>query len=245
MNPKSSTLFHFTGNIDILKSILKDGFWPRYCLEDVAWLTVNEYDYISFPMVCFCDIPLSRIEEHVGFYGRFGIGMSRKWAEQNGLNPILYVSGSNHLAVELLHLNEHANELEGEKRSAAKETMRYIFAHIKPTTGSMVIKGAPVQKRFYQESEWRYVPKCDKITSYLKRVEHDDSDRLLSENLKTRNHCLLKFEPSDVRYIFVENDSDVPAIMNHIQSELDGHSLAAIKILSSRVLSLESLHEDL
>jgi hypothetical protein len=245
MSPKSSTLFHFTRNVSVLESILVEGFWPRYCLEDVSRLSANEYDFISFPMVCFCDIPLSRIEEHVDFYGRFGIGMSRKWAEQNGLNPILYVSGSNNLSSELLQLNVHANELKDEKRDAAKQTMRYIFAHVKPTTGAMVVNGVPVQKNFYQECEWRYVPKSTDLTPYLSKAKHEDSDILASENGKTRAHCLLKFEPADVKYIFVESDSDIPRIVDFIQSKLDAHSFAAVKILSSRVLSLESLHPDL
>lgn len=75
-------------------------------------LTENAHDFVAFPMVCFCDIPLSRIDEHIGFYGRFGIGMTRKWAEQNGLNPVLYASGSNNLTKELLALNSHVNKLE-------------------------------------------------------------------------------------------------------------------------------------
>jgi len=37
MKPRSSTLFHFTKNEEILFDIMENGFWPRYCLEDIQW----------------------------------------------------------------------------------------------------------------------------------------------------------------------------------------------------------------
>jgi len=244
MKPKSNSIFHFTKNIENLKSILKNGFWPRYCLEDMLLLTENAHDFVAFPMVCFCDIPLSRIDEHIGFYGSFGIGMTRKWAEQNGLNPVLYASGSNNLTKELLALNGHVNNLEKSLQNEAKVTTRYIYAHVKPTTGMMVVSGKPVSKDFYQECEWRFIPQHPEITSYLHHDEFNENN-LEGENEKTFDNSLLKFEPSDIRYIFVEKDSDIPSIMNFIQADLDGHSAAALKILSSRVLSLESFGGDL
>lgn len=245
MKPKSNSIFHFTKNLEVLKAILKSGFWPRYCLEDMLLLTENLHDFVAFPMVCFCDIPLSRIDEHIGFYGKFGIGMTRKWAEQNGLNPILYASGSNNLTKELLALNGHINKLEKRLQQDAKITTRYIYGHVKPTTGMMVVAGTPVSKDFYQECEWRFIPQHPEITSYLRRDQFIDETKLEEENSKTLKLSLLKFEPSDVKYIFVEKDSDIPAIMNFIQAELDGHTASALKILSSRILSLESFGGDL
>ncbi|MFU0923178.1 abortive infection system antitoxin AbiGi family protein [Kluyvera sichuanensis] len=82
MKPKSETLFHFTKSSDTLEIILKNGFWPRYCLEDIRWLEFTDVEYVSYPMVCFCDIPLSRISEHVSFYGSFGLGVSKDWAKK-------------------------------------------------------------------------------------------------------------------------------------------------------------------
>ena len=97
MNPKSHTLFHFTKNSEVLKLIIQNGFWPRYCLEDVGWLGYKEFDFIAYPMVCFCDIPLSRVDEHVNFYGEFGIGLTKEWAKSNKLTPILYVAPNHHI----------------------------------------------------------------------------------------------------------------------------------------------------
>ncbi len=99
MNPKSHTLFHFTKSSETLHKILLGGFWPRYCLEDVRWLEYEEFDFVAYPMVCFCDIPLSRIDEHVEFYGEYGIGVTKEWAESIKATPIQYVSKDNHLKI--------------------------------------------------------------------------------------------------------------------------------------------------
>ena len=35
---KSNSLFHFTPKEEYLLDILENGFWPRYCSEDIEWL---------------------------------------------------------------------------------------------------------------------------------------------------------------------------------------------------------------
>ncbi len=97
MKPKSHTLFHFTNSNDTLKLILKGGFWPKYCLEDVKWVDFNDHKFIAYPMVCFCDIPLSRVGEHVKFYGEFGLGLTKEWAVTNSLSPVHYINASSNI----------------------------------------------------------------------------------------------------------------------------------------------------
>lgn len=245
MRPKSHTLFHFTKSRDVLKSVLKNGFWPRYCLEDIQWMLVEDYPYIAYPMVCFCDIPLSRIGEHVGFYGEFGLGLTKEWAQTNGLNPVMYVSSSNNVSGAFVELNDHANNIEdSEKTESAKVTMRYLYSHTKPLEGTMVVESTPVNKEFYQESEWRYVPKNEGITEYLTKSQFDNMDELDTSNNKTRENCMLRFTPKDIKYIFVKSDSDIPDIINFIQTELDSFPSADLKVLMSRVTSLESISPD-
>ncbi|MGK0271353.1 MAG: hypothetical protein ACI88H_002011 [Cocleimonas sp.] len=246
MAPKSHTLFHFTQNKETLKLIFKNGYWPRYCLEDIRWVNQNDADYMAFPMVCFCDIPLSRISEHVRFYGYYGLGMTKEWANANGLNPILYLASENNLMNEARLLNHHANKLEKkEEIDAAKNTMRYLYMHIKPSDGNMFVDGHPVEKEFYQESEWRYVPSNENINSYLKKAEFDDEVKLREANDNTKKHTPLEFTPRDIKYIFVKNDADIPDIINFIQNDLDLYPAAELKVLMSRVVSLESIQADL
>lgn len=244
MLPRSNSLFHFTKSIDVLESILLNGFWPRYCAEDVKWHGRRDNEFIAFPMVCFCDIPISRIDEHVGFYGSYGLGMTREWAEKNVLNPVMYFSGKTPL---LDAVNANASRLfklpEDLKEPALKDH-RYFLAHSKPTRGAMLISGKREEKDFYQESEWRYVPTGEGVTEYLKEAQFGDDKKLENYNQATRKSSLLKFSPADVRYIFVPRDSDIPRIVTFIQSELDGYPAVELKVLMSRVTSLESLAAD-
>jgi len=245
LNPKAHTLFHFTNSSEVLKLIIKNGFWPRYCSEDVRWLGYKEFEFISYPMVCFCDIPISRTEEHVKFYGEYGIGLTKEWAESNRLTPILYVSTNNHLPKTFRDIVDHVFQLSDDSKEEAKQTIRYLLAHAKPTEGNMVIGGNLVSKEFYQESEWRKVPKHPNIKDYLKKAELEDQNIINECNEMTRKFCTIKFTPKDVKYIFVKNDSDIPDLVNFIQSELDHFPNADIKVLLTRVTSLESIRRDL
>jgi hypothetical protein len=242
MKPRSSTLFHFTKNEDILFDIMENGFWPRYCLEDIQWQ--GGADFVAFPMVCFCDIPLARIADHVSFYGSYGIGLSREWAEKNNLNPLLYISGGSGLCSAVKRIFGHTLAIKGEG-DAPIDDSRYLIAHSKPTVGQMILEGEPVEKEFYQESEWRFVPSHDEVINYLRHEQFEDKDLLEEKHAKTREFSSLKFLPSDVSYVFVPKDSDIPNIINFMQNRLDHFPNADLKVLFSRVISLESIKRDI
>lgn len=249
MKPKSETLFHFTKSADTLQQILRSGFWPRYCLEDIEWLREDPSDssVMSFPLVCFCDIPLSRIDEHVLFYGEYGIGMTKDWALRNGLNPVHYVSQSSPFVETFKSLGQLATKLQDRGGENDAELLRKACAmamYMKPLVGTMSIGATPVTKDFYQESEWRYVARHDEIEFFLNQDQHSDQSKLKEANEKTRKNCSLRFTPSDIRYLFVRQDADIPALINFIQVELDQYAAADLKILMSRVTSIENVARD-
>lgn len=244
MAVRSSSLFHFTKSSEILKQILSHGFWPRYCLEDVSWMGVDGLEYVAFPMVCFCDIPMTRIGEHVDFYGSYGIGMSQDWAQRNSLNPLLYMQGNNHLHGAI---NDLISAVIGKESSDEEErnSMRYLLAHTKALSGKMRVGTEFIEKKFYQESEWRYVPKVEGVEHFLTHDEFQDEDEVKVAQESSRKHAMMKFAPNDVRYIFVPRDSDIPDIVNFIQTSMDAYSAADLKILMARITSLESITYDL
>ncbi|MBN9283176.1 abortive infection system antitoxin AbiGi family protein [Flavobacterium sp.] len=88
-NISARTLFHFTSNKNTLLSILKNGFYVRYSLENFESL-INDKAEIVFPMTCFCDIPLSQVKRHTSTYGKYAIGLTKKWGMKNKINPIIY-----------------------------------------------------------------------------------------------------------------------------------------------------------
>jgi len=102
-----------------------------------------------------------------------------------------------------------------------------------------------IPKEFYQESEWRLIPKIDGENPYLLREDFDDKDIRERSDTISKNNYSLKFTPKDIKYLFVKSDSDIPSIINFIQTELDHFPASDLKVLMSRVTSLESIQRDL
>lgn len=73
----ANTLFHFTKEKNTLINILKTKFYPRLCLED-NFIFSKESTKMAYPMVCFCDIPLSQINNHAATYGKYAIGLKKE-----------------------------------------------------------------------------------------------------------------------------------------------------------------------
>ncbi|MBL0709893.1 MAG: hypothetical protein JJV99_02585, partial [Colwellia sp.] len=86
----TNSIIHYTNSIDILTSILQEGFRIRYCSE-ILRLGNKGHSKAAHPMVSFCDIPLSDSIQHFEAYGEYGIGLSKKWAVNNGINPVIYI----------------------------------------------------------------------------------------------------------------------------------------------------------
>lgn len=231
--------------MDIVKKILKDGFWPRYCLEDLSWY-IHNVDYVAFPMVCFCDIPLSRIRNHVNFYGEYGIGVTKSWAIKNKLNPVSYLSNASNYGAAINNLYQNVDFIGGTVYyKNSNNDLNTMLSHFKPLSGKMVVGGESIDKEFYQESEWRYVPQGAELKPWILRDAFLDQKELDTLNLQTKQEFSLKLSPQDIKYIFVKQDSDIPEIINFIQANLDHISNADLKILMSRVVSLESINNDL
>ena len=81
----ANTLFRFTPKLNYLLKSLSTGFTPRLSKE----VTIKG-EPVNYPMICFCDIPLAMTDNHMALYGDYGIGLTKEWGIQNGLNPILY-----------------------------------------------------------------------------------------------------------------------------------------------------------
>ncbi len=117
----SHTLFHLTKNFSIFKKIISNGLRYSYSLEKIDTETAiiqeigymskfsdekllenslngNPQTYVAIPMICFCDIPLLRIERHCKKYGKFAIGLDKEIMSDiynNQLNPVWYLDSKN------------------------------------------------------------------------------------------------------------------------------------------------------
>ncbi len=241
MKPKSDNLFHFTKNVDIIKNILLNGFLPRYCLEDTKWLNVKQ-DFIAYPMVCFCDIPISRIADHTAFYGEYGLGLTKDWGLTNRLTPVIYAPAGSAVTqvtdflFNLVYEDDPKNE---DKNEALVKQIYKLITLIKPITGQMYIGGTVVEKDFSQENEWRYVPQEGGIIN-----DASFSEKRERENEKMEKYNLA-LSPQDIKYIFVKSDNEIPELVDFINTRLGHFPHNAVKLLTTRILSLETITADL
>ena len=113
MKSSSASLFHYTKKANGLFGIIEHGFRYSYCFE-VFDETISRFIYrpavemakllcsyeekygIAIPMICFCDIPISRADGHRANYGDFCIGLNKEMvrAQLPNINPVLYQSSS-------------------------------------------------------------------------------------------------------------------------------------------------------
>ena len=250
MKPKSHTLFHFTSSLDNLTKILTSGFWPRYCSEDFRWYN-EALGYVAYPMVCFCDIPLTRITDHTMFYGRFGIGMKRDWAIRAGLNPVMYLSYNSPIRTNVLNLARQGQEdpnffPSDEHRKIQVDAILNLISVIKPIEGVMEVGDPPrlLPKEFYLENEWRFVPQLEQgricIPIQKFRTSKDEY------NEYTFNNCLLKYSLDDIQYLFVEDDSAMRDILGFLNSLLltGKQTSEGVDLLKTKLITLESIETD-
>ena len=197
-NLSSTTIFHFTNTLDILKSILKNGFQVRFIYEK---LPGTKLAYLT-NTVCFCDIPLSSIKEHINWYGEYGIGISRKIATQLQLTPVFYI---------------HSKSRDIPKGSSIKNIEWFenfpFTRYLKQVRGKQMFfdeKNKPYWKwkKFYDEKEWRYFPNNPilKISKYTNEIELDNLRKQLNDN-KNLEYLLIK--PEWIEYIIIKDAKEI------------------------------------
>ena len=272
---KSNSLFHFTPKEEYLLDILENGFWPRYCSEDIEWVIPKDFknelekqeednslktlikeliksniSSIAYPMSCFCDIPLSKITAHTDFYGGFGLGMTKEWGIRKRLNPIFYLS-DNSIIPNLIQsfLLKTApidfwKSIQSEKTN--QNTIIQLMKFLKPLRGKMKVNGKEVTKNFDEECEWRYAPASDENNLFPNFLPNflANNEELQDSNIVTKKVASLNFEPSDIKYIFVPEDSNIPTIINKINTIFTNYPEHERLLLLSKVISLDTIRKD-
>jgi hypothetical protein len=217
-------------------NILKDGyFWPIYCAE----VDKNNKDGIhayAFPMVCFCDIPLSQITEHAIDYGHYAIAMSKDWAKKKGVSPVTYYYGTESLVIRLLMRNQ--------KIISKKDKMLWlsILKKYRGKTWSWGKdgRGGYRNKILYNEREWRYIPQSIPYNDLFLEVEYEKfHGSQVSE--KTRKYGL-NFTFDDVRYIIISEENERVLLLDKLKETIPDDSTR--KILSSKILTFEQTKDD-
>lgn len=242
MGLSPSTLFHFTKR-RALMGILKDNFHLKYCTERLD----NETSPIevAIPMVSFCDIKLSEIKEHIDKYGYYGIGLSKDWAVNNGLNPVIYLNSSSNFSIGII--NSLRNIIQNtDTTDYDKENIAKLIQYLKKYEGDLVRKGITTNNyRYADEREWRFVPELKEyIRPWLSKNEYDTKQKKKLANESLRNERLF-FNANDILYIIVKKETEIRETINHIRA-VKGKNYDSIDIdrLTTRIISCERILND-
>ncbi|RXR18954.1 hypothetical protein EQG63_05780 [Flavobacterium amnicola] len=250
MGLSSNTVTHFTKSLSNLKGILTENFKVRYCREIINAKS-KTYDLLV-PMVSFCDIPFSQIVNHIDSYGCYGIGLKKKWAEECGLNPVLYLDKHSSLTENmLLHLYKHLTASKSKVTELdSDEKCRFdIIRYTKNYQGDLnrIGKKAIKDYRFSDEREWRYVidPKLDyPLFGNLKNItvaKIPEAKNMQNKKIETER---LQFTPEDINYIIVKYESERDKVIETLEKVNAKYPHEQVKRLISRIISVEQLRTD-
>jgi hypothetical protein len=266
LNISADCIFHFTEKKENIVSILRNGFLPTYCIENVDFAANEKYSgfapaEIAIPMVCFCDIPLSQIERHVKNYGGYAIGLTKGWGERNGINPVLYeLPDSNpikiirdclNISIPFVFDQNIGGDESGKRLNDIGNKLIFFFKYLKPYKGKRWDgKGFSGDEiRFYNEREWRYIPdfyEMEKkgVKLFLKADEYLNKNLKADCNSKLQSEFKLVFSIKDIKYVIVDNEDEIHDIISEIEAIEGNFDVPERKLLLTKILSLDRLKED-
>ncbi len=239
MPVSSNTLFHFTKTLDNLFGILENDFIPKYSLEKF-YINKKKLEF-AFPMVCFCDIPITQFRNHWKVYGYYGIGLTKKWGRNQGLNPILYLERKSRLSKDIsLIVNKISDSGDSTKLGIDPNIGKFLM-HIKQFKGTFIHREKTYSNyQFYDEREWRYVPK---------KVEHIFSSDFKIDRIKSHYNSLvandrLTFKPDDIKYVIINNYKELDLVISKLKKNKSKFSGEMIDRVISRIITVEQIRED-
>ena len=243
----SNSVIHYTNKIENLKGIIeKKGFRVKYCSENVF---LNDFiTSLATPMVCFCDIPLSEVKNHIDSYGSYGIGLFKTWAKKTGLNPVLYIENKSETAIQIKSGYEKLiKDFKDEKDN--KEFSRMfvrIMQFCKNYEGPLKIGKIDTEHyRFYDEREWRYIPNFETLNSAPPVIPNKEYIKDKEENNKKLDHINVKFTFDEISYIIVNSEDEIPEILTILSQTFEDDCTAKqLKVLGTKIITKNQIFND-
>ena len=216
---QADTLFTFTTQLDhIITTISNSMISPRYCVEDLSYLKIRGIKKMAYPMKCFCDINMHKLDDHLAWYGHYGLAFSKEWGMRNKIQPIQYINPDSHLCKDFSTAFSAALRADTTKETIVQAKMKSYLLHqlmyYKPYSGKIANRNTgKVQKKcFTDECEWRYIP--DVTIAGFEQIYYDSSIinagdlREISNAMSGIAEISLKYDYSDLKYIIIKSTED-------------------------------------
>jgi len=234
----TDSIIHYTNDLEHLKGIIREGFKIKYCVEH---LYVGEKESIkAHPMISFCDIPLSESNRHFGLYGCYGIGMSKNWAKQMGINPVLYIEKESYIGASI------AESFNSNAEGIVKELIVQTKCFTKNYSGPLK-RGAINTDNyiFYDEREWRLIPRKNDIGNKSRSLDIVEYKKNKTKHNEYLSKYRFKFDTNDISYIIVKETSEIPEIIEFLRNTFYKEIIGSeLDILLSKVCSTEQIIRD-
>ncbi len=239
---KSSANFlcNFMRKPEYLLQIINDlAIKPRYFEERIEYLGISEWATITFPMTCFCDIPLIKVASHTRDYGDYGIALNKRFCISKGVQPILYLNKSGELKKDLSEVLSKlysSPELPDDMKMYPNMLLG-ILLYTKPIDGYMR-RGDEQPKHyiFKDECEWRYVPEIpEDMPLIMDEINNTAEGRnKFSEALALDEKTWFKFGIDNIEYIIVPDEDEALKMITAID-KMKGKTLSDKQRLISKI----------
>jgi len=219
----ANVLCNFMKEFGYLKAIIKDmAIKPRYVEERIDYLGIPDRTSIAFPMTCFCDIPLAKINSHTEEYGKFGIALNKNYCIKKDVQPILYLNKNSRLKGEFSDCFKRLFE-----SSNLQEEFRYlpntlldILLYSKPIDGEKTYSNQETKHYLFKdECEWRYIPSdLGTMPLILEPEQCTEKGRFVfSSALSKKKKTWFRFETKDVEFIIVPDENHALKMISEIR----------------------------
>ena len=233
-----------------LHMILKNqAIIPRYVIERIEYMKIDDLKQICIPMTCFCDIPFSKVGTHMTSYGSYGIGFDKEaMMNKYRVQPIHYMNDNSPLmddfreTFRLIYNSKNQFERNPEYNPLVNYLLSTIV-YMKPIKGMKKNNAGDMEEYIYQdECEWRFIP-SDNFPKELGPIippQSQTSERardMFSDVIAKHKECWMKFEWKDVRYLIVPDEvavRDTIKVIDNLPLEESEKRILITKIEISR-----------
>ncbi len=222
-------IIHFTNHFSKIESILSSKTLRLTYSSEIFQLGIQRISSAAHPMVCFSEYNLEELGGTTITYGKYGLALSKEWAQKKKLHPVLYVDKNSIIAKSLAVLLRARRN----KEKLLPSELRIQIMTLKCFTKNICGYNSYFERHgfnFREEKEWRFVPKKTQIGNGL----ISQSLKTFLSNKKFYNDKLLdyplRFDFADIEYVFVSNNHEINSVADEFSIDRNKIKISNWKI---------------